>query len=138
MKELVCLFIVTLTSPTLASELKILNTPDGTSGPPPCALTCTGVLHYNETGDHRWVDILTGQAGKSGDISECGFVSTPVVVASTHGPYGGQRAIDRCPSVYISTVDKKKFWVFTVGTVKAKQVTGRHCDVNWVANGYSC
>ena len=130
--------ITTLVVSTFQAELKILSTPDGTTRPPPCALTCTGVARHRETLYYSWIDLTTRQAWKNTDITWCGFTTAPIVVATLRSPFAGDTARDRCPFIYVNRVDKDIFSVLTIQDATAAQMTGRQCDIYWTANGYSC
>ena len=75
MKLLGCLLTLMIVSHTLSSELKILNLPEEQTGPAPCALTCSGVSRYSETGNYGWQSYADNKALKIADIAGCGFVS---------------------------------------------------------------
>ena len=132
MKLLSCLFSLMLTIPTLPLEVKILNTPDGISHPPPCALTCSGISKHSDTGNYNWRS-YHGQAYKENNITGCGFVSPPVVTAILKGYY-----MRGCPSVFIELSKESWFVVQTVEGATAGQMTKDRCDVYWTANGFNC
>ena len=58
------LLTVMLINPNLASELKILSSPNGGTCPEPCALTYSGVARYNLTGNHAWHGYYFGKSYK--------------------------------------------------------------------------
>ena len=85
---LTVLLLFTLTE---QSELKIISTPDGTTHPERCALTCAGVSVLNpqhiSTGPGWWNSTLyPGRAGTDIGYSDCDFVSTPVATAIGKDP----------------------------------------------------
>ena len=128
------LTVMLLTNPTLASNLKILGTPDGGTHPEPCALTCSGVASYQNE-DHQWHSYGFGKAFKRIDHSGCGFVSTPVVTATLSGDLNSG-----CPSIFIERKYVTK-WTFDVQTVEIKSaddMIASQCDVYWSAFGYDC
>ena len=134
---LCCLLTLLLAASSLQSELKILSTPEGKPGPPPCALTCSGVARYSEEGASlysSWERIYE-QACRYVNIQECGFVAAPVVTATLRGPLFGAR---KCPSIYLHQSYVRMFLVVTVGNITASQMTWNQCDVYWTANGYNC
>ena len=138
MKLLGSLLMLTMTLLNLAlSEIKILNTPDGAWRPPPCALICSGVARYDDTGDYSWIN-WGGQAYKAINIADCGFNTKPVVTATMSGDWGGDMA---CPTIYI----RNNFNTNTMLHVETREltkseemVTRFRCDVYWSAAGYTC
>ena len=128
------LTVMLLTNHTLASNLKILGTPDGGTHPEPCALTCSGVASYQNE-DHPWRSYVSGTAFKRIDYSECGFVSSPVITATLSGGWLGQ-----CPSIFIERdyVTKVMFTVQTVENRSADDMVASQCGVHWSAFGYDC
>ena len=136
MKLFSCLMMLMLVTPSLASDLKILNIPYGENGPPPCALTCSGVAKHNESHwKWQWESYTTGEAARRVNIAECGFVTPPVVTASLIGPYFGAR---RCPSISLRFVYKEMFLINTVEEATAIQMVENQCDVLWIATAYNC
>ena len=101
MKLLGCLLTVMIVGHTLSSELKILNLPEDNPGPASCALTCSGVSRYSETGNYGWRSYADNKALKIADIRGCGFVSVPVVTVSVRGSHPNYN----CPSISIIGVD---------------------------------
>ena len=132
MKLLVCLFTVMLAIPT-RSELKILSTPDGVTGPQPCALTCSGVARYNDTGDFSWIE-WDWRAGKYINITDCGFVSSPVVTVTVRGP----TLAAHCPPLRIWDSNDVWFDVVTTAAATPGLMFSWRCDVFWSAFGYNC
>ena len=131
-----CLLAVMLITSTLTAELKILNLPEGDTGPPPCALTCSGISKHDQINGGLWKK-LNGQAIKNITISECGFVSAPVITATVRGPWEGL-PIYRCTAIYIKDVSEAEFSVLTADDVGSLQMASNRCDVYWVANGFNC
>ena len=134
MKFLCCLLMMILiVSHTLSSELKILNLPEDQPGPAPCALTCSGVSRYNETGNDIWMS--TGsRAYKGVDIEECGFVSAPVVTAVVRGPFSS----GYCSPILLWKVHDTRLYLKTVENVLPSNMVLYQCDVYWIATGYVC
>ena len=135
MKLFGCLLTLMLALPSLQIELKILSLPSGHPiGPAPCALTCSGVSSFGETGSEKWNGSgFAITAYKIIDITECGFSSPPVVTAMLSG------ISQNCPSISVfNFADKTKLAVFTVQAATADQMISNLCDVYWTANGYSC
>ena len=131
MKFLCCLLMMILiVSHTLSSELKILNLPEEQTGPAPCALTCSGVSRYSETGNYGWRSYAGSKSLKIADIAGCGFVSVPVVTVSVKSPY--------CPLIQISFVRNKLLVLITVEDATPGNMISGKCDVNWIATGYVC
>ena len=139
MKLLCCLLTLMLAEPSLCGQ-KILNLPyDAEKGPEPCALTCSGVTKHSEVIDNKLVSWMGSalQAYRWIDVSDCGFVTAPVLTVTTSGPSVGS-AMYRCPAVYIGHVDNEKFIVFTVGDASPSRLIANRCDVYWTANGFNC
>ena len=130
-----CLITLLLATPALQNELKILSTPDGNSGPSPCALTCSGVASFTDSGSYEW-GTMFGRAYKNTDISGCGFVSLPVVTATLSGPFYTESK--RCPAVYVQYIENGSFNVFTVVDTTGGQMKRNKCAVHWTATGYNC
>ena len=132
------LTVIVLANPTL-SELKILNTPDGVAGPPPCAITCSGVARHTDTGDtdnnYRW-RYWRRNAYRRINFAECGFVTIPVVTATLSGYYGDHP----CPAIYIRNTISTNSWFYVQTSKEAtpSQMVHNKCDVYWIATGYSC
>ena len=127
-----------LAAPSL-SEQKILSLPnDGKPGPQPCTLTCSGVTRYEEIeGDYGYQTWIgdSRQSYRYVDLSDCGFVSAPVVTATLSGPVADAK---RCPPVYIAYTLKSLFIVVTTEDISPSQMINNKCDVYWTANGYNC
>ena len=135
MKFLCCLLMMILiVSYTLSSELKILNLPEDNPGPASCALTCSGVSRYNETGTYRWqiYERSERKAYKPADTTGCGFVSVPVVTAVVRG------ATPYCPPIRLWYVHKTNLGVITVEDATVEKMGFYQCDVYWIATGYTC
>ena len=114
--------------------LKFLDSPDGEIGPEPCALTCSGVSRYNETGGGGWLRSWTGKAFKKVDIKGCGFVTRPIVIAITNGP----EVEKHCPSLRMQMVHYEWFGALTVEDTNEIEMRENKCDVYWTANGFNC
>lgn len=141
MKLLGFLLALFLAAPSLQQHLKILSTPDGESGPEPCALTCSGVSKYSETGYYKgWKTYLQKGFKKITDLERCGFKSAPLVTITLGGPTrkSDVRGVKTCPSVYAWFVDKGSFNVFTVEDTTIQDLNDNMCDVYWIATGFNC
>ena len=132
-KMLGCLLTLMLAVPSLQSELKILSTPDGSTHPTPCALTCTGVSRYDETGHHKWGQLYQ-LVFKKIIIEDCGFVAPPIVTATLKGA----SLLTSCPSIYLQFITFSEFTALTVEETTVSQLTDNKCDVYWTASGYNC
>ena len=132
MKFLGCLLMMLVTQ-TL-SDQKILSLPGGQTGPAPCARTCSGVSSYKET-TYRWTDTRNGIAYKGADITECGFVTTPVVTAILRGP---GHITPSCPSIRVWYVNNTRLYFMTVENATPSNMVYNKCDVYWIATGYVC
>ena len=128
---------VLLVVPALSSQLKILNTPNSnredTLRPAPCALICSGVARHDETGWSAWRRGI-GFAFKYNYMTDCDFVTAPVVTATIRGPFISMR----CPSIIVNDIDINWFSVQTVEDATGGQMIRRKCDVYWIATGYNC
>ena len=125
-----CLLLAVLTT-TLQSHLKIISTPDGTGGPAPCALTCSGVARHNETWQH-W---NTGHVYRRVDMSGCQFVSEPVVMVTVRGYL-------ECPGAVKVWNCQRKWnhvvYLLTDDATTPEVMSKRKCDVYWTATGFQC
>ena len=129
--------IVTLVLvPAVQGELKILDTPDGKTGPAPCALTCSGVGRWNDTDPYCWLNsgYHPAKVYRHVDIRGCNFVSAPVVTTTT----GSISFTGLCPSVTVTFVNSKQFNVYSVEDVRASKMLRDECSVYWTATGYNC
>jgi hypothetical protein len=124
MNPIFVLVLVTLTSSTVG-ELKVLSTENGEMGPPPCALTCTGVTSYS-----GWID-GNDEAWKNIDTTGCGFVGTPTISSAILKG-------NRCPSVYIHAPSPSGARVYTVEDIAADTLYRYKCRIHWTATGYNC
>ena len=121
---LICLLSLMLASPTL-SEVKILSTIDGKTGPPPCAITCSGVSTETE----RWFH-WRGKGNKYIHFEECGFVDPPVFTATMIG--------HTCPGVNLYGINKGVVDLLTVGDITPEELVNNRCHVFWTASGFNC
>ena len=128
------IFLVAMTTP-LRGDIKILDTPSHQTGPEPCARICSGVSWYDDTGDYSWeqTGYLPGKLYKLNNITDCGFTTKPVVVATTGSGIG-----DMCPSLSVYYIDKNKFHVYTVEDVTLAEIKEKQCSVYWTASGFTC
>ena len=79
---LLLLMSLSLSLSLVHSDQKILSVPAGEPGPAPCARTCSGVGSHIQKGEYEWKhDDQAAKMTKVVDMSECEFVSTPVVTA---------------------------------------------------------
>ena len=124
-----CLLTLMIAVPSLQSELKILSTPDGSTHPPPCTLTCTGISRYNETGEYGWYQ-WKNHALKRVTIKECGFVTEPIVTVSMKAWF--------CPPIIIDSIHNESVYVQTGIEATTSHIESKQCDVYWTANGYIC
>ena len=141
MKLLGYLFTLLLATTPIHAHLKILSTPDGVSGPEPCALTCSGVSLHSETGHYKgWKWAHRKGFKHITDLEECGFKAAPVVTVTLAGPTNesGVRGVKKCPSAYVWSADKAYFNVFTVEETTLQDLNENKCDVYWTATGFNC
>ena len=126
------IFISVLFAGTQA-DIKILDTPDGKTGPEPCARVCSGV-DKDYTG---WVDSDTnpGKVFKWMDMSGCNFVSRPIVTAVSGS---GASSSNLCPSFTVSRVESDRFFVYSVTYFRADTMKNNACRVDWTATGFTC
>ena len=126
-----------MVAPTLQSQLKILDTPSGSAGPASCALTCSGIGRWYETGNFNslWTDSsdYPGKAYKKVAISGCNFRSYPVVTTTTRSFLRGD-----CPSVTVKMISRDNFMVYTVEDSTVAEMKSKQCDIHWSAFGYNC
>ena len=131
MKFLGCLLMMLVTQ-TL-SDQKILSLPGGQTGPSTCTRTCSGVSSYKDTGVYKWITVRV-KAYKSADITECGFVTAPVVTAILSAPYSGLY----CPPIRVWDVNNTVMYFITVEDATPSDMVSNRCDVYWIATGYTC
>ena len=124
------LLLTMMVAPTLQSPLKILDTPGGGTRPDPCALTCSGIGRWNETG---YSGTHPGKVYLRVGTPGCNFVSRPVVKATTRSVVSGD-----CPSVTFYTVTSNGLYFYTVKDATAAEMTSKKCDIHWIAVGYKC
>ena len=132
---IVPLLIIMMVVPTKPSELIILDTPDGGTHPAPCAITCSSIGRWYETGDYKWRDApyYPGKAYKKVYMSGCNFVSRPVVTATTCSDNAGD-----CPSVTVFWIHSNFFYLFSLEDSTAAEMKSKQCDKHWIAVGYNC
>ena len=123
-----------------SNSLVILKT-DGIRGPDPCAMTCVGTTGATDTG---WF----GNAGNIAtyvQISECGFVDTPIITVSLAGTNGVQHMAGS--AVYSATKDNFQIHLYGYIHTAWSQDTHRpdpaeakryQWKVNWSAFGFNC
>ena len=122
--------LLTLLVVTLQLDLKIVSSPDKIPHPAPCALICSGEDSALDWIDSTW---LPGKVQKYIDMSDCGFVSPPVVSVSSRGIYGV------CPLfMEMTTLSMDDFVVFSVEDWYAEDAIRNQCFVHWIATGYNC
>ena len=131
MRIFLSLLTLTLVISTLQFDVKIVSSPDRAPHPAPCTLICSGEDSALDWTDSRW---LSGKVHKYIDMSDCGFVSPPVVTVSSRGSYGV------CPSLFMemSTLSSDDFVVFSVEDSHARDAIRNQCFVHWIATGYNC
>ena len=129
MTPLSYLLTLALISCTLPLDLRIVNSPDHSPHPAPCALICSGQDEVPGWVDSKW---LPGKVNKYIDIYDCGFVSTPVITVTSSGVLGA------CPSLFTVVRGSDDFDVFSVEDATAEEVTRKMCYVHWTAIGYNC
>ena len=119
--------------PSLESELKILDTHDGGTGPAPCSLTCVGSGRRHS----GWVDSGSnpGYVFMMIEIEECNFVSAPVITTTTVTA-GSQLVV--CPAVSVWHLSRTVFYVYSVEHTSAHRMELDECIVHWSAFGYNC
>ena len=127
---IVPLLIIMMVVPTKPSELIILDTPDGGTHPAPCALTCSGIGRWNETG---YSGTHPGKVYLRVGTPGCNFESRPVVKATTRSVVSGD-----CPSVTVNSIASNYFYLYAVEHSTAAKLNSKKCDVHWSAFGYNC
>jgi hypothetical protein len=128
MKLLFCLLLILDVYPVLC-DIKILNLPDSQRGPEPCARTCAGFTKY--WGGWRSAGV---RSYKTIDISECNFVTAPVVTVTIGG---GNRDADYSP-IRIWGVTSTRLSVLTLDRKSPDYVNRSVCYVHWIAVGFTC
>ena len=132
------LLLSLLSLQTSQTSLKILNTPDQSTGDCRKPLLCSGVsLHFSTIHPvYSWWDstFYRGRVAKRVDMSECGFASNAVVTATARTRKG---SAGTCPAIYTSRVNVREFNVYSVEELSAKEIGKVNCDVHWIATGYT-
>ena len=114
------------------ADIKILSTPDEKTGPEPCIRTCSGVdKNYS-----RWYnsDTNPGKVFKWIDMSDCDFVSQPIVTAVS----GSGASDGLCPSFTAAYVQSNKFFLYSVTNFSTDTMKNNACRVFWTATGFTC
>ena len=122
---------------TLQTNIKILDTPNGEKHPEPCALICSGISRHDDT-THSWSYLgwRNWKLGKRVDVSECGFVSDPVITATTRVSQTGNGK--NCPSVTTEQLWMPNlFYAISTGEYTVEDAS-KQCDIHWIATGYIC
>ena len=120
----------------------ILSLDDAALGPAPCARTCAGT-----TRGSGWTSYSPGYVFTTVDITECGFVSTPVITTTLKGSNDFVSLITGTSSVY--QVKRSSFGIRLEGyvttahyswTSKITQSYAEACHwrINWFASGFTC
>jgi hypothetical protein len=127
--------VLTLTTQT---DLKILNTPSGTSGEQSCSLTCVGVAKWDGDGTYHgdgWKDSRTflGKSYIAVNMGQCDFVSTPVMTLSLISEVAAL-----CPSLCGRELYPDWFSVYTLEKTTAAEMVNNKCNLHWSAFGYTC
>ena len=125
--------------PVVRGDIKILDVPYGSVGSAPCARTCAGIGRWND-GDWLNSSLFLGKVLKDVQISDCDFVTPPVVTAATrhNNNSGGRGTFNVCPSVFVRSVAVSSFYVYSVEDTTATKMREARCDVYWSAFGYVC
>ena len=134
--EMILTLLLLLMSLSLVhSDLKILSVPGGEPGPAPCARTCSGVGSHIQKGEYEWKhDDQGAKMTKTIDMSECEFVSAPVVTAVMR-----QEMRSLYLAIQIETVEPGKFTVATLEDIGLPYIMELFkCDVYWIATGFTC
>ena len=137
MSKLGCLATLLLISTTVQVELKILDMPGGNNHPEPCGLVCSGIARHDDS-SHRWVNLYSLRSVyKVVDISECNFVSQPVVTVTTQDIYDTNSVM--CPAFITENMGSSSFYILSVGRdINAAQAVSWRCEAHWIAIGYTC
>ena len=120
-------------------ELKILDIPGGNNHPEPCGLVCSGIARHDDN-THPWKELPNLKSVyKVVDISECNFVSQPVVSVTTRDIWDTNTVM--CPAFITENVGSStsKFYILSVGRdITAAEAVGWRCEAHWIATGYTC
>lgn len=126
--------LVVLMSLSLQTNLKIIKTRSGTTRPEPCATICAGETGPNPT-FREYFDGKVKFLILNIDISECGFVDTPIVNVQLDGFV--TRIAQWTHSA--SGISKNRFRVYiTSNTAETKTYSSWRLNVMWSAFGYNC
>ena len=120
-------------------ELKILDIPGGNNHPEPCGLVCSGIARHDDN-THPWKELPNLKSVyKVIDISECNFVSQPVVSVTTRDIWDTNSVM--CPAFITENVGSStsQFYILSVGRdITAAEAVNRRCEAHWIATGYTC
>ena len=127
-------FILLLTTPSLQTNLKIVNTRYGSLRPEPCATICAG-----ETGPNPSYQIYNdGQVEfllLDIDVSKCGFVETPIVTVHLEGDVTSIAQWTHAAN----RVNKYGFRLHVTSNTKyIKPYRDWNFNIMWSAFGYNC
>ena len=116
------------------ADTKILNTPDGKTGPEPCIRVCSGVDKNFSGWDNSPQN--PGKVYKFINIYGCGFVSPPIVTAVSGS--GHDLAYKLCPSFSVNQVTSSSYHLYSVTDFTAYNMRQHQCRIYWTATGFTC
>ena len=141
------LFFVLLTISLSKADVQVASY-NGTQGSANCTHTCVGTSlatsddwhQYDFKPNHHWLRATV-------DMSDCGFVSRPMVTCSLEGDtsagfvLGGSTPIDvTVNEFYVSMIGWVKSYGFDIndGYPTLKEARSNNWKINWSAIGYTC
>ena len=131
MTLLLPMFVLVLLAGTQA-DIRIVSTPDRKMGAIPCVRTCSGV-DKNYAG---WYNYRYGIVSKRIDMSDCDFVSQPIVTAVSGSSPGKNM---QCPSLNLPDVKSGEFTLYSSSVYYTADWARRdECRVYWTATGFTC
>ena len=131
---LLLLILVSVLLASTQADTKILNTPDGKTGPEPCIRVCSGVDKNFSGWDNSSKN--PGKVYKFINIYGCNFVSPPIVTAVAGS--GHILAHKLCPSFTVNNVASSAFNLYSVTDFTAYYMRQHQCRIYWTATGYTC
>ena len=126
------LFVGIIFSPSSGGVIKVVS--DIITGKPPCLTQCVGLVKPNWQLAVAQSDHYAAAAARA-DISECGFVSPPILNANVLCPFGKFKTSDE-----INPISKTMFgyYVYFEHYSDTVQRASQSWEISWTATGYVC
>ena len=121
------LLLLTLLLPASGVNLSILRMSDGRTYPEPCAVICSGV-----ESNWRHSNNFPGKLYMKVDMSDCNFVSTPIITATADLSFS---TAFNAGGVVIRQRIQKSFYAYVDGDMND---AANGLEMMWTATGYNC